>query len=475
MSLCRASRLLVCLLVCLAFIVTGQQISGTITGAVKDSQMAAISSAKIILVNREQGTTRETQTLTDGTFVLTQLQPGTYTLTVEFTGFKKFEQTDIRVFASDRIALGDLVMTVGGLNETVTVEAAAAQIQTASAERSGVLTTRQVLDVGLLSRSLFDLARTLPGITTGNSTSGLGVGSINANGNRSNQNNFTLDGVTNMDTGSNGGTLASTNVDMIAEMKVITNSQPAEFGRSSGAQIQVVTKSGGKDFHGTGYWFHRHEGLNANTWRNNIDNRSRPLYRYNYQGFNVGGPVLMPGGFNKERDKLFFFVGIEWQEQLVPNSLRSVTVPTALERKGDFSQTHDSAGFAPNIRDLGPAEQSRAIPRKRHSHQSSEPGRHEDPELVSDAEYSERRPRFQLPDPGVQPVSPPGEHLPRRLQHQREVEDLRSLYQDGRPDQHGVRPVERGLQHSTRAHELRRSRMVLCVERDHDHQPHADE
>ena len=100
----------------------------------------------------------------------------------------------------------------------------------------------------MMSRSLFDLTRTLPGVVAGNNTSGLGVGSINANGNRNNQNNFTLDGVTNMDTGSNGGTLATTNIDMIAEMKVITNSQPAEFGRASGAQIQVVTKSGTQGF-----------------------------------------------------------------------------------------------------------------------------------------------------------------------------------------------------------------------------------
>ncbi len=326
-----------------------QQISGTINGSVKDSQQAVIPGAKVTLTNLAQGTSREAQSGADGSFAFTLVQPGTYNLTVETAGFKKFEQTEIKVFASDRVTLGDLVLTVGGVNETVTVEAAAAQIQTASAERSGVLTSRQVEEVGLLSRSLFDLTRTLPGIVTGNSTSGLGVGSINANGNRNNQNNFTLDGVTNMDTGSNGGSLASTNVDMIAEMKVITNSQPAEFGRASGAQIQVVTKSGSKDFHGTGYWFHRHDSLNANLWRNNIDGRARPLYRYNYYGFNVGGPVVLPGGFNKEHDKLFFFAGIEWQKQLVPNSTRYVTVPTALERKGDFSQTHDGAGFAPNI------------------------------------------------------------------------------------------------------------------------------
>jgi hypothetical protein len=357
-----AARIFACVCLLCCFSLTAQQISGTITGVVKDSQQASIANAKVTLTNPEQGTTRTVSSATDGSFVFAQVQPGTYVLTVESPGFKKFEQKDVKLFANDRVSLGDVILTVGGINETVTVEASAVQIQTASAERSGVLTTRQVLDVGLLSRSLFDLARTLPGIVTGNSTSGLGVGSINANGNRNNQNNFTLDGVTNMDTGSNGGTLATTNIDMIAEMKIITNSQPAEFGRASGAQIQVVTKSGTKDFHGTGYFFHRHEDLNANTWRNNIDGRARPFYRYNYAGFNVGGPVLLPGHFNKERDKLFFFAGIEWQNQLVPNNLTNVTVPTALERQGDFSQTHDGAGFTPNITILDPLNNKQPFP-----------------------------------------------------------------------------------------------------------------
>ena len=345
----RLARLVLCVAVLWAIPAVGQQISGTIFGSVRDSQQGAIANAKLTLVNPEQGTSREAVSSADGSFVFAQIQPGTYNLTVESAGFKKFVQKDVKLFASDRISLGNIVLEVGAVSESVTVEAQAAAVQTASAERSGVLTNRQVQETGLLSRSLFDLVRVLPGVTTGDNTSALGVGSINANGNRNNQNNFTLDGVTNMDTGSNGGSLATTNIDMIAEMKVITNSQPAEFGRASGAQIQVVTKSGTQDFHGTGYYFHRHEGLNANTWRNNIDGRARQFYRYNYAGFNVGGPVYIPGKFNKNKDKLFFFVGIEWQNQLVPNDLRNVTVPTALERQGDFSQTHDGAGFAPNI------------------------------------------------------------------------------------------------------------------------------
>ncbi len=317
----------------------GQQISGSITGVVKDSQQAAVAGAKVSINNQEQGTTRDATTAPDGSFVFTQLQPGSYTIAVEATGFKKFEQKDVRVFANDRLSLGDVVLSVGALTETVTVEAQSDTVQASSAERAGVLTGRQVTELAENGRSLFDLTRVLPGVVyTG------GLGGIQANGNRGNQNNFTLDGVTNVDTGSNGGTLATTNIDMIAEMKVITNSQPAEFGRSSGAQIEVVTKGGTKDFHGTGYFFHRHEDLNANSWRNNVDGRKKDYYRYNTAGFNIGGPAYIPGKFNRNKEKLFFFMGIEWQKQLVPQGLHNVTVPTALERAGDFSQTHDGGG-----------------------------------------------------------------------------------------------------------------------------------
>lgn len=274
----------------------GQQVSGTIAGVVRDSQQAVVAGAKVTLVNATQGFTREGATNSEGYYLFTSLPPAAYTLTVEQAGFKKFEQRDIRIFASDRIDI-NVGLDVGQVTETVTVEAQALMVQTTGAERSGVITGQQVVDLALISRSFLDLVRVMPGVIyTG------GLGGIMANGNRGNQNNLTVDGVTNVDTGSNGGELATLNIDQMAEFKVLTNSQPAEFGRSSGAQIQVVTKSGTRDFHGGGYLFHRHEGLNANSWRNNIDNRARNLYRYNFAGFNVGGPAFIPGIFNKDKE-----------------------------------------------------------------------------------------------------------------------------------------------------------------------------
>lgn len=337
---------LAAVLLCGGLPLRAQLVSGSITGFVKDGQQFAVAGAKVTLINPQQATSREVPTSADGGFVITPVQPGTYTLQVEAAGFKRFEQTDIRLFANDRVALGDIILQVGAVSETITVEGSVSQVQAQSAERAGVLTGRQVVDLALISRNFFDLARTIPGIVyTG------GLGGIQANGNRGNQNNLMLDGVTNVDTGSNGGTLATTNIDMIAEFKVITNAQQAEFGRSSGAQINVVTKSGTQEFHGTGYWFHRHESLNANTWRNNMDGRARQLYRYNFAGFNVGGPAYIPGKFNTNKDKFFFFIGHEWQNQLSPNSLRNVTVPTKAQREGDYSQTREADGRPVIIRD----------------------------------------------------------------------------------------------------------------------------
>jgi hypothetical protein len=324
-----------------------QQVSGSIAGTVKDEQGAVIAGARVTLVNVTRAGTREQQTSADGRFVFTPLQPATYTLTVEVEGFRRYEVSEIKIFASDRIALPDIVLSLGTVAETVTVEGSAAVLQTETAERAGVLTNRQVVDLALANRSFFALAGTVVGVTQ----RGEGLGSIFANGSRGNQNNLTIDGVTNVDTGSNGGPLTTLNIDQIAEFKIVTNSQPAEMGRSSGAAIQVVSRSGTNEFHGTAYWFHRHEGLNANNWRQNADGLQRNIFRRNVFGYNVGGPVLVPGtSVNRNRDKLFFFWSQEFQRQLVPNNLRSVLVPTAAERQGDFALTNER-GAPITIRD----------------------------------------------------------------------------------------------------------------------------
>jgi Carboxypeptidase regulatory-like domain/TonB-dependent Receptor Plug Domain len=331
-------------LVSLSAIALGQQSSGSIRGTVKDSQGAVVFGAKVTLTDVAQGDNREVKTNQEGIFFFNPLKPSVYKVSIEATGFRKIERTEIRVSANDRLDLPDFTLAVGAMTESITVEASGVILQTRSAEKGGVLTGNQVINLALNGRSFLDLTRTVPGVVPNG-----GVGG-SVNGNRNNQNNLMVDGVTNIDTGSNGGQLATMNIDQIAEFKMLTNSQPAEYGRSSGASISVVTKSGSRDLHGTGYIFHRHEGLNANNWRNNVEGRSRQLFRDNTAGFNIGGPAYIPK-INANRDKLFFFIGIEWQNRLSPNSLRSVTVPTAAQRSGDFSRTTEGDGRPVFIRD----------------------------------------------------------------------------------------------------------------------------
>lgn len=297
-----------------------------------------------MLVDVAQGDNRDVTTNAEGVFFFNPLKPSLYRIVVEASGFRKYERSEIRVSANDRLDLPDIQLSLGNVSDSITVEASGVILQTRGAEKGGVLTGNQVINLALNGRSFLDLTRTVPGVVPNG-----GVGG-SVNGNRNNQNNLMVDGVTNIDTGSNGGQLATMNIDQIAEFKMLTNSQPAEYGRSSGAAISVVTKSGTRDLHGTGYIFHRHEGLNANNWRNNLEGRPRQLFRDNTAGFNIGGPAYIPK-LNPNRDKLFFFVGIEWQNRLSPNTLRSVTVPTVAQRAGNFADTIDGNGRKVFIRD----------------------------------------------------------------------------------------------------------------------------
>src|SRR5260221_9978249 len=182
---------------------------------------------------------------------------------------------------------------MGSWNRPVKVHADALQLQTESGERSETMNTRVLQNIAINGRSYLPLVALIPGVTTAPNlqTAGhAGIGNISANGGRANQNNLTLDGVGDVDTGNNGDQLATISLDSVQEFRVLTSNYQAEYGRSSGAQISVVTKSGSSEFHGSGYLFHRHEGLNANNWKNNRDGLPRNLFRFNDPGYTIGGP-----------------------------------------------------------------------------------------------------------------------------------------------------------------------------------------
>ena len=204
----------------------------------------------------------------------------------------------------------------------------------------------------------------VPGVLT-NNVAGVENGSVSAftvNGQRPNSNNVTIDGITNIDTGDNGGNMATTNIDAVAEFKILTNAYQAEYGRATGGQVQVVTKSGTQAFHGSGYWYGRRSDWNANSWANKRAEAPPPVgsgalipvppCSRNDYGYTIGGPIFIPGKFNTDKKKLFFFFSQEFENRTDPATQRTGRVPTALERRGDFSQSVDNNGNPfPYIRD----------------------------------------------------------------------------------------------------------------------------
>jgi hypothetical protein len=309
--------------------------------------------------NPATGILRTAPVSADGGFVVPGLFPGTYTITVEAAGFKKLEKTDINLSAADRLNAGEFVLTVGATADqvTVTAEAAELQLQSNSGERSDLITGKQLNSLALNGRNILDFVKVIPGVVSSLSGETAGLcctDQFNINGTRANQHEYTIDGASNVDTGNNGATHVTLNPDAVAEVKVLTSNYQAEFGKAAGGQIAVTTKSGTNDFHGNARFFHRHEGFNANNWFANQLGRNddgsevvpRPIYRYNYVGYQLGGPVIIPGtSFNKGRDKLFFFWSQEFYRQLIPTGdIIQVRVPTALERQGDFSQTVNGDG-----------------------------------------------------------------------------------------------------------------------------------
>ena len=293
-----------------------QATTGEIHGVVQDPQQAVVPGAKVTLTNvGESAVVRQVETQSDGNFLLTPVLPGTYSVTVEAPGFKKYTQTNITVNVNDKLGLPPITLEVGQATEAVSVEANAVALETVSAERSGLVNGTQMVELPLNGRNYTTLLETIPG-----AAGGFG-GNSNFNGQSNFQNNYTVDGQTVTDIGVNQQFAYRVNVDAIAELKVSTNSQAAEFGRASGAQIQTVTKSGTKQFHGTGWWFKRGEFMNANDFIRNESGLPRSIYRFMQTGFNIGGPVLLPFGWNKERNKLFFFASNEWGRSNTPASL----------------------------------------------------------------------------------------------------------------------------------------------------------
>ena len=336
-----------------------QGLTGQLSGVVTDTGGGVLPGATVTIKNVNTNATRETVTGPDGAFLFPDLLAGTFDLTVAVQGFKNYEQKGIVLGATERVALRTIALEVGTLEETVSVVSEATLVQTNNGARSALITRENLEDIALKGRDFAGMLKILPGVVDTSAREAPGWGSMqNLSINGRGSFNFSYDGVTNKDTGSNSGNYAAPALDSIAEVRVQASNFQAEYGRSSGATISVITRSGTKDFRGTAAFYKRDDAWNGNEYQRRENCRTSgtqcdpPLYTFDNTAWTLGGPVLVPGTeFNKARNKLFFFWSQDILSRTDPGNLNTRRMPTALERQGDFSQTFDASGRLLRIRD----------------------------------------------------------------------------------------------------------------------------
>jgi carboxypeptidase family protein len=325
-----------------------QELAATLTGTVTDPSGAVVAGATVLVHSDDTGTdVRSVTTSGSGSFNITNLPAGRYTVTVKNAGFQTYVAKDVTLNVAEKHTL-DVGLKAGQITETVEVTAENTPIQTTTAEESGTVTGDQVRELALNNRNFEQLVLLQPGVASGlGDTVGFGLSnntSISVNGARTGANNWTVDGADINDSGSNGTLLNTPGIDAIQEFTLERSNYDASFGRSGGGQIVVATKSGTNEFHGSAYEFNRNNFYNANTFDARaaiaggepVSAHKTPIERYNDYGFTIGGPLFIPKLYHPTKNKTFFFWSEEWRKANTPGS-RSPSVPTAAELSGSFT------------------------------------------------------------------------------------------------------------------------------------------
>jgi hypothetical protein len=324
-----------------------QTSSGTISGHIVDQSNAIVVNADVKLINQQTNVVVSTPVRSNGDFIFADVQPGTFTVVVNARGYKELRQVDLQLSASQSLSTGTLVLQIGQVTESVTVVAAITPLQTTSSERSAVLDNKQLENLLAIGRDSMALTRVLPGVVEPGGSGGYGSSSLGTsgtptvNGVNSEYNLATIDGVTGNTRGLN--TLDTPlNMDAVQQVTLLGSNYQAQYGKTAGGNFNFITKSGTNQFHGGVYYYFRNEDLNANSYFNKFGNsQPRPRYRYNTVGGTIGGPIYWPGHFNRNRDKLFFFVSVEDSPITSPDGLKNFTIPTQAQINGDFSHTYN--------------------------------------------------------------------------------------------------------------------------------------
>src|SRR5215472_12984093 len=338
---------------CTAGNLRAQSDLGRISGFVRDPSGATVPNAKVTVRGNSGGVERQTTTNESGYYVITNVPPGLYTMTVEAAGFQKYESKDNKLDPSGDLVV-DANLAVGSSTQTVEVSASAVNLQTESATVEKLVTRDQIDALELNGRNPIFMANLVPGTRGGNLANlsfNFSQGPSNINGARTSESLITYDGAPAVRTRSNGTSLGAADVDSTSEIQILTADYGAEFGRSSGGQIRIITKSGTEQFHGAAYDYVRNTIFNANTWTRNHTlgpdflqlNQATPI-QYNQFGYNVGGPFYIPGKFNTGKNKVFWYWGQEWVRYRFTDT-NSLTVPSAAMRTGDFSELLNPSNF----------------------------------------------------------------------------------------------------------------------------------
>lgn len=315
-----------------------QASSQQISGLVRDPSGLAVGAAKVTVRNTGTGLEREAEVNESGFYSVTGIPIGDYDIETTAAGFKKSVRRGVRVEVNAKVA-ADIQLEVGTVNESITIQSDAANVETSTGEIGRLITGTQATQLQLNGRNYIQLLALIPGVSTNYSSSfglaggfGTNASGQSANGGRSDSFSWNVDGVDNKDNGGGGNNFVNVNPDAIAEFKVLTTNYSAEYGQNASAIINLALKSGTRSFHGSAYEFVRNDAFDARAF----NALQKQKLRFNNFGWNLGGPIFIPNKFNTDRSKLFFFFSQEYK-RLRQGSINTWVVPTLEQRAGNFS------------------------------------------------------------------------------------------------------------------------------------------
>ena len=312
-------------------------VTGSISGVVRDRTQAVVSGAQIVVTNPQTNFKQEAISGSDGAYRFLVLPVGVYELSVKASGFRPFTVTAVEVKVNDQLHV-DVTLDVGTVTEQVSVEANAVQVQTENTQLGDVIDSKKMLALPLNGRSYIDLLGLQAGVAPGTSetiqqdrpvSGALNAGNISVNGQRETANAFLVNGG-DVSEGRNLGTGLVPNLDAVEEFRLITNSFDAEYGKFSGAVMNAITKSGTNSFHGDAFWFLRNDAMDANGYFANAAGLPKTALHRNQFGAVGGGPI--------KKDRLFFFVDYQGTRE-TKGAETTTTLPTADQRAGNFDPT----------------------------------------------------------------------------------------------------------------------------------------